>query len=100
MEYTLQVFTGPWQTYTYTPLELTEEALRTNAEIYMQKMGHVDPLNMTVRDQEAYQKIINTVYQDAMSVVMMVLLGLMVAGAILAFTLKQKQAKTESAPKN
>ncbi len=30
----------------------------------------------------------------------MYFLGLMVAGAILAFTLKQKQAKTESAPKN
>ena len=75
---------------TYTPLELSEEAFRANAEMYMQKMGHVDPLNLTVRDQEAYQKIINTVCQDAMDVVMMVLLGLMAAGAVLAFTLKQK----------
>ena len=65
--------------------------------MYMQKMGHVDPLNLIVRDQEVYQKIINTVYQDAMSVVMMVLLGLMAVDAVLAFTLKQKQAKTETA---
>lgn len=35
-----------------------------------------------------------------MSVVMLVLLGLMVAGAALAFTLKQKKAKTEATPKN
>ena len=82
---------------TYTPLELSEEAFRANTEMYMQKMGHVDPLNLIVRDQEVYQKIINTVYQDAMSVVMMVLLGLMAVGAVLAFTLKQKQAKTETA---
>ena len=85
---------------TYTPMELSEEAFRANAEMYMQKMGHVDPLNMTVRDQEAYQKIINSVYQDAMNMVMVVLLGLMAAGAVLAFTLKPKQAKTETAPKN
>ena len=82
---------------TYTPLELSEEAFRANTEMYMQKMGHVDPLNLIVRDQEVYQKIINTVYQDAMSVVMMVLLGLMAVDAVLAFTLKQKQAKTETA---
>lgn len=85
---------------TYTPLELSGEAFRANAEMYMQKMGHVDPLTLTIRDQEAYQKIINTIYQDAMSVVMLVLLGLMVAGAALAFTIKQKKAKTEPAPKN
>ena len=85
---------------TYTPLELTEEAFRANAEMYMQKMGHVDPLNLTVRDQEAYQKIINAVYQDAMGVVMLVLLGLMAVGAVLAFTLKQKPAKPEMTPKN
>ena len=85
---------------TYTPLELSEEAFRANAEMYMQKMGHVDPLSLTVRDQAAYQKIINTVCQDAMGVVMMVILGLMAAGAVLAFTLKPKQAKTEPAPKN
>lgn len=85
---------------TYTPLELSEQAFRANAEMYMQKMGHVDPLNLNVRDQEAYQKIINTVYQDAMGVVMMVLLGLMAVGAVLAFTLKQKPEKTESTLKN
>ena len=85
---------------TYTPLELSGEAFRANAEMYMQKMGHVDPLTLTVRDQEAYQKIINTIYQDAMSVVMLVLLGLMAAGAALAFTIKQKKAKTEPTPKN
>ena len=85
---------------TYTPLELTVEAFRANAEMYMQKMGHVDPLNLTVRDQEAYQKIINAVYQDAMGVVMLVLLGLMAVGAVLAFTLKQKPAKPEMTPKN
>ena len=56
--------------------------------MYMQKMGNVDPLSLIVRDQEAYQKIINAVYQDAMGVVMMVAVGLIVLGIILTFSLK------------
>ena len=73
---------------TYTPLNVSDEAFRATAEMYMQKMGNVDPLTLTVRDQEAYQKIINAVYQDAMGVVMMVAVGLIVLGVILTLTLK------------
>jgi len=73
---------------TYTPLNLSNEAFRANAEMYMQKMGNVDPLTMTVKDQDAYQKIINAVYHDAMRVVMMVAVGVILLGIILTFSLK------------
>ena len=73
---------------TYTPMNLSDEAFRANAEMYMQKMGNVDPLTLTVRDQDVYQKIINAVYQKAMGVVMMVAVGLIVPGIILTFSLK------------
>ena len=73
---------------TYTPLNLSYEAFRANAEMYMQKMGNVDPLPLTVKDQAAYQKIVNVIYQDAMGLVMMVAAGLMVLGLILTFSLK------------
>ena len=49
-------------------------------------MGHVDPLTLTVKDQEAYQKIVNTIYHDAMGLVMMVVAGLMVLGIILTLS--------------
>ncbi len=42
---------------------------------------HVDPLTLTVKDQEAYQKIVNAIYQDAMGLVMMVVVGLMALGS-------------------
>ena len=84
---------------TYTPMNLSYEAFRANAEMYMQKMGHVDPLTLTVKDQEAYQKIVNAIYQDAMGLVMMVVAGLMVLGIILTFSLmdikKQKSGENE-----
>lgn len=73
---------------TYTPLNLSYEAFRANAEMYMQKMGNVDPLTLTVKDQAAYQQIISVIYQNAMSVVMMVIVGLMVLGIILTLSLK------------
>ena len=72
---------------TYTPMNLSDEAFRANAEMYMQKMGNVDPLTLTVQDQAAYQKIVNAIYQDAMGLVMMVVVGLMVLGIILALSL-------------
>ena len=72
---------------TYTPMNLSNEAFRANAEKYMQKMGNVDPLTLTVKDQTAYQKIINAIYQDAMGLVMMVVVGLMVLGIIFALSL-------------
>ena len=78
---------------TYTPLNLSYEAFRVNAEMYMQKMGNVDPLTLTVKDQAAYQKIVNVIYQDAMGLVMMVAAGLMVLGLILTFSLKVKKQK-------
>ena len=81
---------------TYTPMNLSDEAFRANAEMYMQKMGHVDPLTLTVKDQEAYQKIVNTIYHDAMGLVMIVVIGLMVLGIILALTLSDlKKQKSE-----
>ena len=84
---------------TYTPMNLSNEAFRANAEMYMQKMGHVDPLALTVKDREAYQKIVNAIYQDAMGLVMMVVVGLMVLGIILAFSLqdikRQKSGENE-----
>ena len=84
---------------TYTPMNLSDEAFRANAEMYMQKMGHVDPLTLTVKDQAAYQKIVNAIYQDAMGLVMMVVVGLMVLGIILAFSLqdikRQKSGENE-----
>ena len=73
---------------TYTPMNLSNEAFRANAKMYMQKMGNVNPLTLTVRDQDAYQKIINAVYQNAMRVVMMVAVGLIMVGVILTFSLK------------
>ena len=84
---------------TYTPMNLSYEEFRANAEMYMQKMGHVDPLTLTVKDQAAYQKIVNAIYQDAMGLVMMVVVGLMVLGIILALSLKdikrQKSGENE-----
>ena len=84
---------------TYTPLNLSDEAFRANAEMYMQKMGNVDPLTLTVKDHAAYQKIINVIYQNAMALVMMVVVGLMVLGIILTLSLKdtkkQKSGKNE-----
>ena len=76
---------------TYTPLNLSYKAFRANAEMYMQKMGNVDPLTLTVKDQAAYQKIVNVIYQDAMGLVMMVVVGLMVLGIILTLSLKDKR---------
>ena len=83
---------------TYTPLNLSYEEFRANAEMYMQKMGHVDPLTITIKDQAAYQKIVNAIYQDAMALVMMVVVGLMVLGIILTLTLKniEKQKTGEN----
>ena len=78
---------------TYTPLNLSYEAFRANAELYMQKMGNVDPLTLAVKDQTAYQKIINVIYQDAMALVMMVAVGLMVLGIILTLSLKDTKKK-------
>ena len=72
----------------YTPMNLSYEAFRANAEMYMQKMGNVDPLTLTVKDQAAYQKIVNLIYQDAMGLVMMVVAGLMVLGIILTLSLE------------
>ena len=72
---------------TYTPMNLSNEEFRANAEMYMQKMGNADPLKLTVQDQTAYQKIINAVYQDAMGLVMMVVVCLMVLGIIFSFSL-------------
>ena len=84
---------------TYTPMNLSYEAFRANAEMYMQKMGHVDPLTLAVKDQVSYQKIVNAIYQDAMGLVMMVAVGLMVLGIILAVSLndvkKQKSGGNE-----
>ena len=84
---------------TYTPMNLSDEAFRANAEMYMQKMGNVDPLALTVQDQATYQKIVNAIYQDAMGLVMMVVVGLMVLGIIFALALmdikKQKSGENE-----
>ena len=84
---------------TYTPMNLSNEAFRAKAEMYMQKMGNVDPLTLTVQDQAAYQKIVNAIYQDAMGLVMMVVVGLMVLGIILALSLMdiKKQKSGENA---
>lgn len=81
---------------TYTPSNLSGEAFRANAEMYIQKMGSVDPLTLTVRDQSAYHKIISGIYQDAMALVTMVAVGLMVSGIILTLSLEDtKRQKTE-----
>lgn len=72
---------------TYTPLNLSYEEFRANANMYMQKMGNVDPLTLTVSDQSAYQQIISVIYQNAITVVMMVAAGLMVPGIILTLSL-------------
>jgi hypothetical protein len=82
----------------YTPLNVSNEAFRANAEMYMQKMGHVDPLTLAVRDQSAYQKIISVIYQDAMALVMMVVIGLMVLCIILTLSLQdtKRQASGEN----
>ena len=79
----------------YTPLNLTKEAFRANAEMYMQKMGNVDALTVKVKDQESYQKIINTVYHDAMGTVMLVAVGLLVVGAILSLILKNTKSQKQ-----
>ena len=76
---------------TYTPMNLSNEAFRANAEMFMQKMGNVDPLTITVPDQAAYQKIVNAIYQDAMGLVMMVAVGLMVLGIILTLSFEDKK---------
>ena len=76
---------------TYTPMNLSYEAFRANAEMYMQKMGNVDPLTLSVKDSEAYQKIISAIYKDAMGLVMMAAVGLMVLGIILTFSLKSQR---------
>ena len=80
-------------------MNLSYEAFRADAEMYMQKMGHVDPLTLTVKDQASYQKIVGAIYQDAMGLVMMVAVGLMVLGIILAVSLndvkKQKSGGNE-----
>ena len=59
----------------------------------MQKMGNVDPLTLTVQDQAAYQKIVNAIYQDAMGLVMMAVVGLMVLGIIFTLSLMDIKAK-------
>lgn len=51
-------------------------------------MGHVDPLTVTVKDMETYQKIIIAVYEDAMRTVMTVTAGLMALGGVLTIFLK------------
>ena len=65
----------------------------------MQKMGNVDPLTITVKDQGAYQQIVSVIYQDAMGLVMIVAACLMVLGIILTLSLKdikkQKSAENE-----
>ncbi len=68
--------------------------------MYMQKMGNIDPLTLTVQDQAAYQKIVNAIYQDAMGLVMMAVVGLMVLGIILVLSLKdiKKQKSGERNP--
>ena len=71
---------------TYTPMNLSDEAFRANAEMYMQKLGNVDPLTLTVKDQAAFQKIVHAIYHDAMGLVMMVVVGLMVLGIILTLS--------------
>ena len=81
---------------TFTPVNLSNEAFRANAEMYMKKMGNADPLTITIKDQDAYQKIINAVYHDAMGVVMMVAVGLIVLGIILTLSLKDiKKQRSE-----
>ena len=84
---------------TYTPMNLSNEAFRANAEMYMQKMGNVDPLTLTVQDQAAYQKIVNAIYHDAMGLVMMAVVGLMVLGILFSLSLtdikKQKSGANE-----
>ena len=47
-------------------MDLSEEAFRANAEMYMQKLGNVDPLTLTVKDQDAFRNIVYTIYHDAM----------------------------------
>ena len=51
-------------------------------------MGYVDPLTVTVKDMETYQKIIIAVYEDAMRTVMTVTAGLMALGGVLTIFLK------------
>ena len=84
---------------TYTPMNLSNEAFRANAEMYMQKMGNVDPLTLTVQDQAAYQKIVNAIYHDAMGLVMMAVVGLMALGILFSLSLtdikKQKSGANE-----
>ena len=62
-------------------------------------MENVDPLTLTAQDQAAYQKIVNAIYQDAMGLVMMVVVGLMVLGIIFALSVmdikKQRSGENE-----
>ena len=59
-------------------------------------------MTLTVKDQVAYQQIVNAIYQDAMGLVIMVAVGLMVLGIILALTLKdlKKQESGENIKSN
>lgn len=59
---------------------------RANAEMYIQKLGNVDSLTLTVQDQAAFQKIVDAIYHNAMSVVMMVIMGLMVLCIVLTLS--------------
>ena len=77
----------------YTPMNLSYEAFRANAEMYMQKMGNIDPLTITVKDQASYQKIVNVIYHDAMGLVMMAAVGMMVLGILLTLSLTDKKKK-------
>ena len=79
---------------TYTPMDLSEEAFRANAEMYMQKLGNVDPLTLTVKDQDAFRNIVYAIYHDAMGVVMMVMVGLMVLGIILTLSFEDIKKQT------
>ena len=45
-------------------------------------------MTLTVKDQAAYQQIVNAIYQDAMGLVIMVAVGLMVLGIIFTLSLK------------
>ena len=50
-------------------------------------------MTLTVQDQAAYQKIVNAIYQDAMGLVMMAVVGLMVLGIIFTLSLMDIKAK-------
>ncbi|MCR5805680.1 MAG: hypothetical protein K6G68_01450 [Oscillospiraceae bacterium] len=75
-------------------IDLSEEAFRANAEMYMQKLGNVDPLTLTVKDQDAFRNIVYAIYHDAMGVVMIVMVGLMVLGIILTLSFEDIKKQT------